>query len=42
MGAFGKGKVNSNGEAVLEMATNHVTYNYSNTLFYHKMTHRTT
>ena len=41
MGAFGKGEVNSNGEALLEMATNQELI-LSNTLFYHKMAHRTT
>ena len=41
MGAFGKGEVNSNGEALLEMAKNQELI-LSNTLFYHKMAHRTT
>ena len=41
MGAFGKGEVNSNGEALLEMAKNQELI-LSNTLLYHKMAHRTT
>ena len=41
MGKYGKGEINDNGEHLLDMArrTNLV---LSNTLFYHKMAHRTT
>ena len=41
MGRFGKGKINSNGEALLEFANRHELV-LTNTTFEHKMTHRTT
>ncbi len=41
MGRFGKGKLNSNGDHLLELASRNDLI-LTNTIFNHKMTHRTT